>query len=73
MSTRERVHTMVDRLTEEQLLALLVIFGNTGNDESEDMAKRKAAYEKMRSLIKPVDIPDEKEALAEYRRERYGI
>lgn len=76
MSTREQVHTIVDALSEEQLKAFLVIFGSTNKTEVAEKdvaARKKAAYEDMKRLIRKTDIPDEKEALAEYRRERYGV
>lgn len=36
MSTRERVHLMIDNLSEEQLKALLVLFGNEEETEPDE-------------------------------------
>ena len=75
MSTRERVHNVVDRLTEEQLHAFLVIFDNASSTERDKRTEKQKAYDEMMQILQgmpPIGDIDEKAELAAYRDEKYG-
>ena len=75
MSTRERVHNVVDRLSEEQLHAFLVIFDNEGSSGRDERTEKPKAYDEMMQILQrmpPIGDIDEKAELAAYRDERYG-
>ncbi len=68
MSTKERVHTIVDRLTEEQLNALLVILGSVDNSDNDV----DAAMGILHDAANPDLIPLEEGAWGRAVAERYG-
>lgn len=71
MSTKEKVHTIVDRLSEEQLNALLVILGSVDNSDSDDNDVD-AVRGILHDCANPDLIPLEEGAWERAVAERYG-
>ena len=71
MSTKERVHTIVDRLSEEQLNALLVILGSVDNSDNNDNDVD-AVMGILHDAANPDLIPLEEGAWGRAVAERYG-
>ncbi len=72
MSTKDMAYNIFNQLTEEQLKGFIALFGGIYSTENDDMAERKAAFERMKSVCRYIPDLDEKEELAEYREEKYG-
>lgn len=85
MSTIERVHELVDRLPEERLKDIILMFsqfakpysspknGSGISDKEIDQAERDAAFDYIMSLRNSIPVMDVKEELQKCREERYGI
>lgn len=71
MSTKERVHTIVDRLSEEQLNALLVILGSVDKSDNNDNDVD-AVRGILHNAANPDLIPLEEGAWERAVAERYG-
>ena len=72
MSTREIAYSIFEQLSEEELMRFIALFGKAYQAPNDDMAERRAAFERMKSIIRPIPGLDEKKELAEYREEKYG-
>ncbi len=74
MSTREMAYSILEHLSEEQLVAFVNLFKDFYPNEDEAQAERDSAFKRLESLRRPGthDI-DEKKELEEYRREKYGL
>ena len=72
MSTKEIAYSILDQLTEEELNSFITLFRRAYPPKTDDMAERRAAFERMKSVCKYIPELDEKKELAEYREEKYG-
>ena len=72
MSTKEIAYSIFEQLSEEELKGFIALFKKAYPSQNDDMAERRAAFERMKSIIRPIPGLDEKKELAEYREEKYG-
>lgn len=71
MSTKEMAYSIIEQLTEEELQGFIALFKRLFTPK-DDMAERRAAFERLEKSCRYIpDLDDEKE-LAEYREEKYG-
>ncbi len=73
MSTRDIAYSIFNRLSEEQLKGFIAMFREQYPVVDEDQNKRDVAFQKLQALRRSVPEFDEKKALEEYRKEKYGI
>lgn len=73
MSTREIAYRIFEQLTEEELEGFVALFRRLHPPQDSDMAERRAAFERLEKICRPIPNLDEKKELAEYREEKYGI
>ena len=73
MSTRDIAYSIFNRLSEEQLKGFIAMFRELYPVVDEDQNKRDVAFQKLQALRRSVPEFDEKKALEEYRKEKYGI
>lgn len=76
MSNKELAHSLIDELPEEYLEKAIVILAklNKVKRDADDLEKRRKAYDRIMSILKPAppDFDPEKER-EEYYKEKYGI
>ena len=74
MSTKEIAYSILEQLSEEQLKGFIALFSGVypNKDDNDDMAERRAAFERLEKMCRPIPDLDEKKELAEYREEKYG-
>lgn len=72
MSTKDLAYSIFQQLTEEELQGFVLIFSKLHPNTNEDMERRKAAYERIMELRKPMPDLDYDKELASYREEKYG-
>ncbi len=72
MSTKEIAYKIIEQLSEEQLKGFIALFQGVYPTKDDDMAKRRAAFERLEKMCKYIPDLDEKKELAEYREEKYG-
>lgn len=81
MSTKEMAYSIIDQLGEEELQGFITLFRRlyppkenleNGKQEHDEMAERRAAFERMKNACRYIPNLDEKQELAEYREEKYG-
>lgn len=75
MSTRELAYSIFEQLTDEELEGFVALFRriHPPKEENIDRKKRDEAFNTLESLRKNVPDFDEKKALAEYRKEKFGV
>ena len=81
MSTKEMAYSIIDQLGEEELQCFITLFRRlyppkenleNGKQEHDEMAERRAAFERMKNACRYIPNLDEKQELAAYREEKYG-
>ncbi len=72
MSTREIAYSIFQQLGEKELQGFIALFSKAYPPKNDDMAERRAAFERLEKLRRPMQELDEKKELAEYREEKYG-
>ena len=72
MSTREIAYSIFEQLTEEELKGFVALFQRVHPPKTDDAAERRAAFERLEKMRRPIPNLDEKKELAEYREEKYG-
>lgn len=81
MSTKEMAYSIIDQLGEEELQCFITLFRRlyppkenleNGKHEHDEMAERRAAFERMKNACRYIPNLDEKQELAAYREEKYG-
>lgn len=81
MSTKEMAYSIIDQLGEEELQCFITLFRRlyppkenleNGKQEHDEMAERRAAFERMKNACRYIPDLDEKQELAAYREEKYG-
>lgn len=76
MSDKELAHSLIDELPAEYLQAAIVMLAklSKGKMEQADLEKRRKAYEKIMTILKPAPPDfDPDEARDEYYKEKYGL
>ena len=72
MSTKEIAYSIVEQLSEEELLGFIALFRKAYPPKKDGTTEKQRAFEELSSMIRPIpDLDDEKE-LAEHREEKYG-
>ena len=72
-SLRKNAHLLVERMSEETLTTIVQLMQLYDEQEyQEDMASRRAAFQRLESMIKPIPNLDEKKELASWREEKFG-
>ena len=72
MSTREVAYSILDQLTETELQGFIALFSKAYPPKEDDMAVRRAAFERLEKMCRPMPGLDPEKELAEYREEKYG-
>ena len=74
MSTKEMAYSILEQLTEEELQGFVALFRRVHppKTDDDDIAERRAAFERLEKMCRPIPDLDEKKELAEYREEKYG-
>ena len=73
MSTKEIAYSIFEQLTEEELQGFVALFRKLHPPKTDDdITERRAAFERLEKLCRPIPDLDEKKELAEYREEKYG-
>ncbi len=72
MSTREIAYSIFEQLSEEELQGFIALFRKMYPPKNDDMAERRAAFERMKGVCRYIPELDEKKELAEYREEKYN-
>ena len=76
MSDKELAYSLIDELPEEYLEKAIVLLVKLAKEkkDAEDSERRRRAYDKITSMLKPAppDFDPEKER-EEYYREKYGL
>ena len=72
MSTREIAYSIFEQLSEEELQGFIALFRKMYPPKNDDMAERREAFERMKSVCRYIPELDEKKQLAEYREEKYN-
>ena len=74
MSTKEMAYSIFEQLTEEELQGFVALFRRVHppKTDDDDIAERRAAFEELEKMRRPMPDLDEKKELAEYREEKYG-
>ena len=70
MSTREMAYSIIEQLTEEELQGFIALFKRMFTPKNDDMAERRAAFERLEKSCRYIPYLDEKKELAEYREEK---
>lgn len=69
MSTREKLHRIIDGMNENQMQAWLLILEGREDTQTES---KKASLKRLHEIIRPAPDLDYDKALAEWREERFG-
>ena len=74
MSTKEMAYSIFEQLTEEELQGFVALFRRVHppKTDEDDIAERRAIFEELEKMRRPIPDLDEKKELAEYREEKYG-
>ena len=74
MSTKEIAYSIFEQLTEEELQGFVALFRRVHppKTDDDDIAERRAIFEELEKMRRPMPDLDEKKELAEYREEKYG-
>ncbi len=72
MSTREMAYNIFQQLTEDELEGFVLIFSKLHPYKDDAAERRKAAFDRIMKLRKPMPDLDYDKELAEYREEKYG-
>ena len=72
MSTREMAYSIFEQLTENELQGFIALFSRAFPPKDDDLAVRRAAFERMEELCRYIPDLDEMKELEEYREEKYG-
>ena len=74
MSKQEQAINILKRFSDDELERFIAYFGiiYPADKKDDDLAERKAAFERMKSVCRYIPDLDEKKELAEYREEKYG-
>ena len=69
MSTREKLHMIIDRMNERQMQAWLQILESREESQTES---KKASLKRLHEMIRPAPDLDYDKALNDWREERFG-
>ena len=70
---KKNAHSLVERMPEEKLTILVQLMRSFDEQErQDDMQARRAAFQRLESMIKHVPGLDEKKELASWREEKFG-
>lgn len=74
MSAIEQAYEMIHDLNEEQIATVITFIHNLKRQEHPaSLAERQAAFDELERIRRPIPDFDEKEALENFRREKYGL
>ena len=72
VSTRDIAFSIFQQLSEDELKGFIALFRKAYPPKNDNMAERRAAFERMKRVCRSIPGLDEEKELAEYREEKYG-
>ena len=72
MSTRDLAYSIFQQMTEDELEGFIMMFKRTHPPITDDLRERKAIFDSMLKLCKPMPELDYEKELAKYREEKYS-